>query len=341
MKKKNLLIVLMLVFALLLTACGASTEGAYDMESQVTKEEAYMDYVVEETVEEEVEFLTDSSAAVEEPQEAGGEAVTPDEARKYAEKIVYSGHVYIETTEFDASLNALNKAVTKFGGFVQDSNVSGRSNGDRTAVVDRYAYYVVRIPAKEFDTFMSLTGDLGNVTSSGKSAENVTSRYTDYEARLSSLETQEERLLTMLGTSGDLESLIALEARLSEVRYEIESIERSLRDLDQRLSYSTINIDLQEVEVYTETAPVKRSFGEKLSDAFSDGWRGFSRGIENFIIWLAEALPTLILWAAIITGAVILVRRAGAKRKARRAERKAEKARRKAEKAGNEPKNEE
>ena len=319
MKKNKLFIALTLILALLLTACGAKSESAmgYDMVTEETKEEVMVEYAVEE----ELEFVTDSSA-VTEPQEApeSGETVTPDEAKKYAEKIVYSGHLYIETTDFDGSVAALNKAVEAYGGFVQDSNISGRSNGDRTAVVDRYAYYVVRIPSKDFDSFMTRTGDLGNVTSSGRSAENVTSRYTDYEARLSSLYTQEERLLAMLGTSGDLESLIALEQRLSEVRYEIESIERNLRDLDQRLSYSTVNIDLQEVEVYTDTAPVQRSFGEKLSDAFSDGWRGFTRGIQGFVIWFAESLPTLVLLAAIAVGAVFGIRKVSRKRKARKAE---------------------
>ena len=78
---------------------------------------------------------------------------------------------------------------------------------------------------------MSAAGEIGNVTSSGKSAQNVTSQYTDYEARLKSLYLQEERLLEMLGKATDLDSLITLEARLSEVRYEIERIERDLRHL--------------------------------------------------------------------------------------------------------------
>lgn len=310
MKKRYLLIALTLIAALLLTACGASvsqeTAAVYDM---AVKEEV----VVEETAEEEVEFVTDSTAStVEEPQSA---VVTPEKAKEYAEKIIYSGHVYIETTDFDGSITALNKAVEEYGGFVQDSNVSGRSNGDRTAVVDRYAYYVVRIPTNHFDTFMTLTGDIGNVTSSGRSAENVTSQYTDYEARLTSLYTQEERLLDMLGTSGDLESLIALEQRLSEVRYEIESIERNLRNLDQKLAYSTISIDLHEVEIYTPTAQVQRSFGEKLADAFSDGWRGFSRGLQGFVIGFAEALPTLVLLAVIAVVVVVVIRKTVKKKK--------------------------
>lgn len=315
--KKNVWIALTLVFVLLLTACGANTSAP--------QEAAKYDTVVEETVEEEMAvegmaFTTMASGTAEEPQAEAGEEVTPDQAQAYAEKIIYSGHAYIETTEFDVSLKALEDAVKQFGGFIQDSTVSGRSNGDRTAVIDRYAYYVVRVPAKQFDAFMSLTGQIGNVTSSGRNAENVTSQYTDYEARLKSLYTQEERLMDMLGTSGELESLIALEQRLAEVRYEIESIERNLRNLDQRLAYSTVSIDLQEVRDYTQTAPVQRSFWQRLGDSCVDGWSGFARGVQNFVIWFAGALPTLILLAVFGTGVFFGVRKVRKKKKATKAE---------------------
>ena len=55
----------------------------------------------------------------------------------------------------------------------------------------------------------------------------------------------------MLSKSEDVETLIALEQRLSDVRYEIESIERSLRNYDMQIRYSTVELDLREVEVYT------------------------------------------------------------------------------------------
>ena len=120
----------------------------------------------------------------------------------------------------------------------------------------------------------------------------MTSQYTDYEARLDSLRTQEERLLAMLEKSEDVESLIALEQRLADVRYELESIERNLRNLDLQISYSTVNLNPRgEVEVYTPTVPVQRTFSEKLSDAFSDGWTGFVRGLQYFCLGLASSLP--------------------------------------------------
>ena len=146
----------------------------------------------------------------------------------------------------------------------------------------------------------------------------MTSQYTDYEARLSSLRTQEERLLSMLEKSEDVESLIALEQRLADVRYELESIERNLKNLDLQISYSTITLNLQEVEIYTPTVPVQRSFGEKLSSAFSDGWRSFVRGLQYFCIDLALMLPGLVLFLLIVFALFLLVRKIVRKMKARR-----------------------
>ena len=208
----------------------------------------------------------------------------------------------------------------KIGGFVESSNVTGDTqyNADgTTSIVNRWAYYTVRIPCEQFETFLHETEGFGNVTSTSRDAQNVTSAYTDYEARLSSLNTQEERLLDMLSKSEDVETLIALEQRLSDVRYEIESIERSLRNYDMQIKYSTVDLDLREVEVYTPTVPVRRTFSQKLSDSLSDGWTGFTRGVQNVILGLASALPALVLLAVIVIVVIVLVKTARKKRRAK------------------------
>lgn len=309
MKKRNSVLALLLAFLLLFTACGASTESAAKQEAPMAMPEAAPapeaapEVGVEESMDMELADIATSSNS------GSDGAMSVEEVQTYAEKIIYSGYVNMETTYFDDAVNALDRAVKEYGGFVQDSSVNGwsRDNGDGTfTIMDRSAHYVVRVPAAKFDAFMALTEGIGNVTSSSRNAENVTSQYTDYEARLSSLNTQEERLLAMLEKTTDLDSLITLEARLSEVRYEIESIERNLRNLDQRLAYSTVTLDIQEVEIYTPTVTVQRTFGEKLSDAFSDGWNDFTRGIQRFIINLARSLPGLVLFVVIAGGAVLV-----------------------------------
>ena len=274
----------------------------------------------EAPAEPEEEFAYDTVATT----EAGiGAAETPEpdaSVADYTAKIIYTASVSIETTEFDKAVAALESQVQKIGGFVESSNVTGDTqyNSDgTTSIVNRWAYYTVRIPCEQFEAFLHETEGFGNVTSTSRDAQNVTSAYTDYEARLSSLNTQEERLLDMLSKSEDVETLIALEQRLSDVRYEIESIERSLRNYDMQIKYSTVDLDLREVEVYTPTVPVRRTFSQKLSDSLSDGWTGFARGVQNVILGLASALPALILLAVIVIVVIVLVKNARKKRRAK------------------------
>ena len=237
-------------------------------------------------------------------------------------KLIYSANISAETTAFDDAVARIEAMVKTYQGFIERSDVYGstryRDDGT-TTVVDRHASYTLRIPADQFEAFLSETSSVGNVLSVNRYVENVTSTYTDYEARLSSLRTQEERLLAMLEKSEDVDSLIALEQRLADVRYETESIERNLRNLDLQVRYSTVSLELDEVELYTPTVAVQRTFGEKLSDAFSDGWRSFGRSLQRFVLDLTEALPTLLLLAVLAVVILVLVRRCIKKSRAKRA----------------------
>ena len=337
MKKRSILAILLaaLLALTIFTGCAASTKSAsadsaaqapaasYNSKAEAAAAEMPMEEpAAAEKFAEAEEFAYDTVATTE---AGGGAAETPepdDSVADYTAKIIYTASVSIETTEFDKAVAALENQVQKIGGFVESSNVTGDTqyNADgTTTVVNRWAYYTVRIPCDHFESFLHETEGFGNVTSTSRDAQNVTSAYTDYEARLSSLNTQEERLLDMLAKSEDVETLIALEQRLSDVRYEIESIERNLRNYDMQIKYSTVNLDLREVEVYTPTVPVRRTFSQKLADSLSDGWNGFTRGIQNVILGLASALPALILLAVITVAVIVCIKKARKKRKAKKA----------------------
>lgn len=329
MNRNRLLALLLAVLLVLgaLTGCSATSQNADTATSTESNSASVTtDAAMPETPSASEEYFgiasdTDTVAESESAETPESEPAGETDAAALSEKIIYTGSVSLQTTAFDETLAALEATVAEIGGFVESSSVSGNTrtySDGTTAVVDRWAYYTVRIPADQFSSFLTAAGNLGNVTNTSRDAQNVTSQYTDYEARLESLNIQEERLLAMLEESGDLESLITLEARLSEVRYEIESIERNLRNLDQKLAYSTVNLDICEVEVYTPVASAQRTFGEKLSDAFADGWNGFVGFCGDFVLWFASALPGLVLFAAVVAAAVLVILRIARRREAKR-----------------------
>lgn len=256
--------------------------------------------------------MTEAPASEPQVYEEGETARDEPQTAISTEKLIYRADLRIETLDFDAAVTALERLAQSLGGFVESSNVSGNTSWQpdgTTRIVDRWADYVLRVPSNRFQEAVNQAGNLGSVTSSGTSVENITSQFTDQEARKHSLEVQEERLLDMLGKAENIDTLIMLESRLSEVRYEIESIERQLRNWQNQVDYSTISVYLQEVAVYTPTATVQRSFGERMGNSLRDGWTRFVRSLENLSLSLAGALPGLVLFVIIVVAGLLAARK--------------------------------
>lgn len=323
MKKRNRLLALLLaalMVAAALTACGASSKASYD--SAATTESIQNGAVAGDMS---MDMGTTESAPEESGATTGDTGDTVDAAQPDTDlseqKIIYSADVTVETLEFDQALEAIDAMVADLGGFTESANVSGNSSYDSDGTVritDRRAYYTLRVPADRFQEALDRTGSIGNVISNTQDAQNVTSQFTDQEARKTSLETQEQRLLELLSQSADVDTLVTLEARLSEVRYEIESIERNLRNMQNQVDYSTITLSLYEVAVYTPTASVQRTFGQRVADAFSGGWRNFVRTMQELFITMLYSLPALILLVVIVVVVIVVVRRVRKGRRSRR-----------------------
>ena len=313
---KKLTLVLALILALLLTGCGQNLDeytSSYDKGEYV--DNGYYEFEMPAAAEP-GEFTT--TTATEESAAYGGN-VPAEQAADSAEKIIYTADLTMETVTFDQTIASLEAAVREYGGFTQDSSVSGdTSYGSDGSVrlINRYAYYTVRIPSAKLDAFLAQTGSLGNVIFSNKSATNVTSAYTDLATRKASLEVEEARLLELIAQAEKIEDLIVLEDKLSEVRYEIESIEGSLRSYDRQIAYSTVTMTITEVRGYHDASPVTRTFGERLSDAFGTGWDNFVEGLENFAVGMAEAIIPLALLAVIVVVIIVIVKKHKKKKKA-------------------------
>ena len=321
-KTVSLILVLSLVCALLIS-CGASKDGMSMGNSAGSVEyESYDKNFSYSTSapKEEVLFDTELDYA-EAPEGASGEVTTADPLA--GRKIITTFNIVSETKEFNITLAALESEVAMLGGYIQSSNIYGNSIGNNYRQT-RSATYTLRIPAEKADGFISSVGTLVNITSKRSSVNDITDSYTDIEARLNTLKTEESRLLALLEKGNDLQYIIQVEDRLSNVRYEIESYTARLRGYDTLVAFSTVNIEIREVIDYTETPVDDPTFGERLGAALSDGWKSFAEGWQNFTVGLAYSLPSIICFVVIIGAAVIVTVVKIKRRKAKKAEVKEE-----------------
>jgi len=231
---------------------------------------------------------------------AGGVDSMLDPAANPSEKIIYTAHMSMESTDFDAARTALLDAVEKHGAYLQYTDQSGSAKDG-----DRYASYTVRVPAENYSDFLSDAGEAASVLNLSESADNITMSYIDVEARLTAFENQRDRLNALAEKAETTSDLLEIESQLSEVQYQIESYTQQLRHMDDQVNYSTVDIYLHEVMTLT---PRGVTFVERLGDAFVGGWDAFIAAVQGIIISVVYLFPTLLLMAAIVAAIVLVLK---------------------------------
>ncbi len=299
------LIMVLLILVSAFVSCGASKGLMYDDAKSeamngVTASGGYMGFDDMPMLEAEDAVLDVYYSKTEAPEMDTVEIKDPLAGRK----IIKTVNVVSETKELDSALARIENEVAVLGGYIQSSNTYGKSYEKYS---NRRATYTLRIPAEMLDSFMNSMGGYVNITSKTEKVDDITDTYTDIEARLEALKTQETRLIELLAKAEKLEDVITLEERISYVRYEIESYEAKIRNYNTLIAFSTVNIELAEVIDYTPEPIKDPTFGERLGEAFKESWKEFADGCKDFSVGLVYALPTLLVLAVVAFVIVLIV----------------------------------
>jgi len=320
MKRKIALILALLMAVTLLAGCGASSAATADKyaaetptaEAPMPAPEAGMMYdhsVTEEAVEMEGQAFDDMGV--------GGNAAPANTSRK----LIRNVDLVLETREFDTALEEINKLVAELGGYIEYSDISGRSLNYQGDYYRRSANFVARIPAEKLNQATEALDSLCNVTSRSESVNDITDVYYDVDGRLRTLRVEEERLLALLEKAERLEDMLTIESHLSEVRYQIESLTGQLNRYDSQVNYSTVNMYLEEVVEYTAQKAEPITFGQRIGNAFEDSLEFIGNFGEGLVVLLVGVLPFLLVYGGILLVVVLvvikLVRAAKAKKKAK------------------------
>lgn len=238
-------------------------------------------------------------------------ALTLPENRKWIITVDMSA----ETEDLDALLSGLNQQIAELSGYVEDQSIYNGST--HSARRYRRASLTVRIPAEDVDSFTQQLSGIANVVSTNKSLEDVTLQYTDTQTRITALETEQARLLELMEAAETMADLLEIEARLTDVRYELESYTSRLRLYDNQIDYATIYLSIDEVQEYT---PVEPTVWERISGGFRSSLKGLGTGLVDLLVWVLANLPYILVYGGICTGLFFLLRRHRKRRKARKNE---------------------
>ena len=292
MNRVKIFLLTLLAIVLCFSACACGAVAEADRAEIGNASDVYYDYGL----------MEDGSYETPEKSETPAD-VDPS---AYAEKIIHNATLFAESREFDRALSELRASSAALGGYEQSVNVTGKSyhSGDHYC---RTARMTLRIPAERLDEFLGSVGNLVNVTSQAMNSTNVTAEYYDMEARIKVLETERAAYEEMLKQSDDVSYLLAIKDRLYNVIEEIESYKTQLRVYDNKVSYSTVTLTLDEVITYTQVPSPKETFGARIGRAFRESWQNFADGFQRFTVNLVSAIPTLLVLAAIGGGATAIL----------------------------------
>lgn len=259
------------------------------------------------------------------PSTENGVNLDPEKGRLLIRTVSMSA----ETKDIMSVKNDLEAQVKAAGGYIENSSMSGTGKNRDLRVV----YYTIRVPAEKLDEIIAKVGNSCTVLSSSENTSDVTLEYVDTKSRVESLRVEYEQLLKLLEQATDLNNIIILQNRLTEVRYQIESAESRIRVLENQVEYATLNLSVTEVlEDTVIEEPHIVTYGERVADQFKDMWEGTVEFFQDLLLGLIAAIPFLVFMG--ITGAVVLIIVFSVRKKRRKreaaalAEAKAEAARR-------------
>lgn len=290
MKKRNVFVtgVLMVYMCISLTACGSSSDNKWSQsESTVGYNNGSSDLYYEDYYDGsdmyESESITEESGSV-----------------SSNRKLIKTVDLTAETYEFDELVVTIEKKVDSLGGYMESTSIHTNWNDLK------YGDFTIRVPVDKLDDFITAFAEVSNITDKSAEQKDVTLDYVDLESHKAALEAEETSLLTLLENAMSIEDIIAIQSRLTDVRYQLESMESQLRTMDNLIDYATIYLNVEEVETYT---PVEEpSMGERISTGFKQSLKQVGTGFKNLVIFVVVNSPYLVIWAVIITVTILVLR---------------------------------
>ena len=145
------------------------------------------------------------------------------------------------TADFEAARRVVDRVVTDTGGLVGKVTIS-RTRGDA-----RSLSATLLIPASRLDAALPSLKAIGLVLEEFQGGDDVTEQVVDVEARLTNARNTEKRLVELLQKrTGDLADVLAAEREISRVREEIERHDAQRKNLERRVAYATLILEVTE-----------------------------------------------------------------------------------------------
>jgi uncharacterized protein DUF4349 len=214
--------------------------------------------------------------------------------------IVRTGTLEVEVANVDAAVAASRAGIAALGGYVSSSEEAAGEDAPTASVT-------FRIPADRWDDALAVIRGVATETRHAQvDTQAVTSQVVDLGARITNLRASEAALQKIMEQATKIPDVLDVQAKLSDVRGEIERLVAQKAALEEQAAYATLT-----VAYALPTPPVveeARAGWDPAADA--DAAAGtlikiVQRGV-SFGIWFGiVVVPILVVLVVLVTAAFV------------------------------------
>ncbi|HHU68903.1 MAG TPA: DUF4349 domain-containing protein [Thermoanaerobacterales bacterium] len=222
-------------------------------------------------------------------------------------KLIRRAAVQLEVEKLDEKFNEIFQTVESKGGYVENSTVWTSTT---TTGPQKMSNLILRVPEQRFDEILFFIEKMGDIKSKSIIGDDKTLEYIDLQARMRNMELQEQKLLGILDKASNVQEILEIMREVSSIRSEIESMTAQLKNWDNLVQYSTINLDMSEITSSKKGINTKSYEGllGKVSEAFILSVNKLIDIGALVLIYIGSIVPIILLIAVIIAIIFILYR---------------------------------
>ncbi len=246
--------------------------------------------------------LADRVAPVAGVEDMSGAMSHKDARNLRAPMIARTASLTIVVKNVESARATMDAIVARHQGYPATLNVISPEAGGRSVVGS------LKIPAGEMSAAIGELRALGRMVNEAQSGEDVGQQHEDLAARLKTARETEERFQAILQQrTGKISDVLEVEENIARVRGDIETMEAGQREMEHRVDFATVEVQL--TEVYKATLETPDSVGTRLHNAFVAGYHHAAESVLGFVLLLEEFGPALAIWGLLLAVPVMLIRR--------------------------------
>jgi hypothetical protein len=212
----------------------------------------------------------------------------------HQEKIIKEGNISIESKDLQKSKENIEILIQNHHAFKDNETFS---NNIGSASYD----LKIRIPSENFEKFVSdLEIGTDEIIHKNIFTKDATAEYIDIATRLNNKRAYLQRYQELLAKANKVEDILAIQEEARGLQEEIESSEARLKTIDNKATYSTLDIKLFSEKVLQSNLK-EVSFFEKIKDSLGSGWDT----LVGFVLWIISVWPGIIM---LLFALIILLR---------------------------------